>query len=118
MSDTMLFGVLKMPYEMAMRDEISRIQFYQRVQQLVDRVEAQPQQEPVISEWSLREVYFDDDGEPLMHRSPPAAQRPWQGLTASTILNLMPSSIPAEYDGELMEFARAVEAKLKDRNGY
>jgi len=33
-------------------------------------------------------------------------------------LNLMPSSIPAEYDGELMEFARAVEAKLKERNGY
>jgi hypothetical protein len=46
MSDTMLFGVLKMPYEMAMRDEISRIQFYQRVQELVARVEAQPEQEP------------------------------------------------------------------------
>ena len=83
MSDTMLFGVLKMPYEMAMRDEISRIQFYQRVQELVARVEAQPEQqaEPVISAWSLREVYFDEDGEPSMHRSPPAAQRPWQGLT-------------------------------------
>lgn len=37
---------------------------------------AQPEQqaEPVISAWSLREVYFDEDGEPLMHRSPPAAQ--------------------------------------------
>jgi hypothetical protein len=33
----------------------------------------------VISAWSLREVYFDEDGEPSMHRSPP--QRPWQGLT-------------------------------------
>ena len=31
-------------------------------------------------------------------------------LTATTILNLMPSSIPAEYDGPLMEFARAIEA--------
>ena len=39
-------------------------------------------------------------------------------LTANEILNLMPSSIPAEYDGELMEFARAIEAKLKERNGY
>ena len=39
-------------------------------------------------------------------------------LSASEILNMMPSAIPAEYDGELMEFARAVEAKLKERNGY
>ena len=31
------------------------------------------EQEPVISAWSLREVYFDEDGEPSMHRSPPAA---------------------------------------------
>jgi hypothetical protein len=30
--------------------------------------------EPVISAWSLREVYFDEDGEPLMHRSQPAAE--------------------------------------------
>jgi hypothetical protein len=55
MSDTMLFGVLKMPFELAMHDEISRIQFYTRAQELVARVEAQPetnlrqaaQQEPV-----------------------------------------------------------------------
>ena len=33
----------------------------------------------VISAWSLREVYFDEDGEPSMHRSPP--QRPWVDLT-------------------------------------
>jgi hypothetical protein len=46
--------------------------------------------------------------------TPPAAQRPWVGLTASTILNLMPSSIPAEHDGALMEFARDIEAKLKE----
>ena len=39
-------------------------------------------------------------------------------LSASEILNMMPSGIPAEYDGELMEFARAVEAKLKEKNGY
>jgi hypothetical protein len=41
------------------------------------------------------------------------AQRPCVRLTASTILNLMPSSIPAEHDGALMEFARDIEAKLK-----
>jgi hypothetical protein len=37
-----------------------------------------------------------------------SAQR--KPLTASQILNMMPSSIPAEYDGALMEFARAIEA--------
>jgi hypothetical protein len=37
-------------------------------------------------------------------------------LSASEILNMMPSAIPAEYDGELMEFARDLEAKLKERN--
>jgi phosphoketolase len=42
MSDVMLFGVLKMPYEMAMASELSRFQFYQRVQELVARVEVQP----------------------------------------------------------------------------
>lgn len=26
-------------------------------------------------------VYFDEDGEPSMHTTPPAAQRPWRGLT-------------------------------------
>lgn len=31
----------------------------------------QPEQEPVIGKWSLREVYFDEDGEPISHRSPP-----------------------------------------------
>ena len=46
----------------------------------------------------------------------PTAQRPWVELAASTILNLMPSSIPAEYDGALMEFAQAIEARLKERN--
>ena len=45
-----------------------------------------------------------------------AAQR--KELSASEILNMMPSAIPAEYDGPLMEFARAVEAKLKEKNGY
>jgi hypothetical protein len=31
-------------------------------------------------------------------------------LTATVIGNMMPSSIPMEYDGPLMEFARAIEA--------
>lgn len=40
MSDVMFFGVLRMPYEMAMRDELSRRQFYDRAQEAADRLEA------------------------------------------------------------------------------
>lgn len=40
MSDIMLFGVLRMPYEMAMQDEMSRRQFHSRAQDAADRIEA------------------------------------------------------------------------------
>ncbi|WP_395406239.1 hypothetical protein ACHMW6_06085 [Pseudoduganella sp. UC29_106] len=40
MSDLMFYGVLQMPYEMAMSDEISRFQFYSRVQEAVRRLQA------------------------------------------------------------------------------
>lgn len=39
MSDLMFYGVLRMPYIMAMSDEISRLQFYSRVQECADRCE-------------------------------------------------------------------------------
>lgn len=39
MSDIMLTGVLRMPYEMAMASEVSRAQFWQRAQQAMDRIE-------------------------------------------------------------------------------
>ena len=45
-----------------------------------------------------------------------AAQR--KPLTATVIGNMMPSTIPMEYDGPLMEFARAIEAKLKVKNDH
>ena len=45
-----------------------------------------------------------------------AAQR--KPLTATSIANMMPSQIPYEYDGPLMEFARAIEAKLKEKNDH
>jgi hypothetical protein len=85
----------------------------------------QPEQEPVA--WicygapGKRDIDFEEsdiDGLPIgtsLYTTPPAAQRPWAELTASTILNMMPSSIPAEYDGALMEFARDIEAKLKEQ---
>ena len=45
-----------------------------------------------------------------------SAQR--KPLTATSIANMMPSQIPSEYDGPLMEFARAIEAKLKEKNDH
>jgi len=39
MSDIMLFGVLRMPYNMVMGDEMSRLQFYHRARQAADRLE-------------------------------------------------------------------------------
>jgi hypothetical protein len=40
MSDVMLLGVLRMPYDLAMSDDLSRIQFHGRAQQAADRIEA------------------------------------------------------------------------------
>ena len=39
MSNVMFYGILKMPFEMAMNDKISQYQFYQTVQQAVARLE-------------------------------------------------------------------------------
>lgn len=44
-----------------------------------------------------------------------SAQR--KPLTATTVLNMMPSTIPAEYDGPLMDFARAIEAAHNIKEG-
>jgi hypothetical protein len=44
-----------------------------------------------------------------------AAQR--KPLTATTIGNMMPSTIPMEHDGALMEFARGVEAAHNIKEG-
>ena len=114
MTDTMLFGVLKMPFEMAMSDEISRLQYYARVQELVCKLEQQ-QAEPVQER--ITHITWDGRGVRTVNGIPDDAPR-CKELSASEILDMMPSAIPAEYDGPLMEFARAVEAKLKERNGY
>ena len=39
MSDVMLFGVLRMPYELAMSTEFSRRQFYERTQEAANEIE-------------------------------------------------------------------------------
>jgi hypothetical protein len=38
MSDVMLHGILRMPFEMAMENIVSRYQFYQTAQQALDRM--------------------------------------------------------------------------------
>jgi hypothetical protein len=43
-------------------------------------------------------------------------QREWVGLTENTVLNMMPNTIPTKYDGPLMEFAKAVEKALQEKN--
>lgn len=40
MSDVMLMGVLKMPYELAMSSELSRLQFHGRAQEAAERIES------------------------------------------------------------------------------
>ncbi len=39
MSDAMMFDIATMPYELAMRDEISRLQFYANTQRLAAALE-------------------------------------------------------------------------------
>lgn len=64
MSDIMLYGVLRMPYELAMSDEISRLQFYQRAQEAVDRLEAcettnTPSQTPIFDQEEFDKMVKD-----------------------------------------------------------
>ena len=46
-----------------------------------------------------------------------AAAEQRKPLTATAIGNMMPSTIPMEYDGPLMEFARAIEAAHNIKDG-
>ena len=101
MTDTMLFGVLKMPFEMAMSDEMSRTQFYARVQELVGRFEAQQQAEPPQRQWvglTDEEILSTDPWEILR-------ADPWMGTSDS---NINPYQILLK--------VRTLEAKLKERN--
>ena len=98
----------------------------ERIERARNALEAalEQQAEPVTREGF--NVWWDGDYEDSENRfeKDSAAYWAWAGwqaaqrkeLSASEILDMMPSQIPSEYDGELMEFARAIEAKLKERN--
>jgi len=81
---------------------------------------AQPKQEPVayLCENGVGHRYFrwkkpSDLYKPIpLYTTPP--QRPWQGLTEENAIELLPVG-----DWEIestLEFAKAIEAKLKERN--
>ena len=78
---------------------------------LVTPPAAQPEQEPTCPKCKAGVLY--ECVACSSNNYPSKAQR--KPLSASEILNMMPSSIPAEHDGALMEFARAIEAKLKEK---
>jgi hypothetical protein len=114
----------KLVAERALADPMCEVQrLGQEIEQKIgcvnhdcDQCKAQPEQEPVIGKWSLREVYFDEDGEPISHRSPPQrteqpAQRTWVGLTEQDLDYLCNLA----YTGD-EEFALAVQAKLMEKN--
>lgn len=67
--------------------------------------------------WILAD--FEDEVYAAITALKAALEQPEQRkpLTANTILNMMPSGIPAEYDGPLMEFARSVEAAHSIKEG-
>jgi hypothetical protein len=82
---------------------------------------AQPEQEPVgYVYWSKGhaegaiDVQTLKPGTPLYTTPPAAAQRPWQGLEIEEILDLFDRN--NVYGSKWIEFARTVEAKLKERN--
>ena len=86
-------------------------------ERMSNKVLQQLEQEPMISKWVLREVYFDEDGEPTMHRSTP--QR--KPLTDEEIINkclesgferncLGWSFTYGKLDYHLLKLARAIEA--------
>ena len=59
----MLYGILSMPYEMAMSDELSRFQFYKTVQRLLEKDSQQQAEIEKLRSWveMLVEVPFFDE---------------------------------------------------------
>ena len=69
---------------------------------------AQPKQEPVIDKSAAIRIAT------TLGWTPP---RTWVGLTDEEVSEVFGGDIHAEHSGEL-RFVRAIEAKLKQKNGY
>ena len=131
MSDVMLFGVLKMPYEMAMYSELSRLQFYQRVQQLVARVEAQGEQSssqetvavygycPKCGAKGVQRERRPDgndkcvNGHTYLSSKATPPKRPWVGLTEQEVVDLCDGRLTT---ADQVRIARATEDRIKEKN--
>jgi len=110
-----------------------------RARELADHFAAQPEQEPVawatvcddvISSLSLTKTAAELKAENFREKNrgrnfvievrpltyPPAAQRPWVGLEPEEILDLFDAN--NLYGSKWIEFARTVEAKLKEKNDH
>ena len=68
------------------------------------------EQEPAISKWVLREVYFDEDGEPTMHRSPPRRKPLTNGEIYTAYITATNQTLRATDERLAFAFARAIEA--------
>ena len=91
--------------------------FYDAITAIKEALAQPPKQQAEPVQEHITHITWDERGVRTVNGIPDDAPRRKE-LSASDILNMMPSTIPADYDGPLMEFARAVEAKLKERNGY
>jgi hypothetical protein len=97
------------------------------------REAAAPVQEPVawgVFEGNLHDVFFTQkDAEDMarlkgnhaevkpLYTTPPAAQRPWVGLTPKEIYNLWEDSgVPFVDWDSFASIAQAIQAKLKEKN--
>ena len=58
---------------------------------------------------------MDKDGYHGYYRNEPFKQRPWVGLTDEEILKFQ-DIVPNTLGYDLIEFAHAIEAKLKEKN--
>jgi hypothetical protein len=80
---------------------------------------AQPEQEPVawvVYDSEINDIVWTESGMHLKQNTPlytSQPQREWQGLTDDEIRKTNRLSI---YEKPLIEFARAIEAKLKEKN--
>ena len=86
-----------------------------RARELADHFAAQPEPpsewpliKNILAEYGLDAIAFVAEWK--------AAQRPWQGLTPEEILDLF--DVNNVYGSKWIEFARTVEAKLKEKNGH